>query len=854
MKPSPHPVGAWLAAWRRSESRDSWHSLISYLRWPVLIVLGALIAEKLLYYGAFPLQDYAAREWDRASARIEFARGHDQVALLSIRAALLRTRDDPSSWKLAAEISEHLDSPETAYCWQQLDRLRPGATATELSLARAALRSGQADLAAQALTEVSPDDQGQMSFLLLAGKLAEVLGQKAQARRDFARVEAAHPADSATLLALAEGRIDGGTPADLQAARGELMALVIRPGAALPAQRLLIRTAMMAGDFPGAKKWSDGLLASGSAAMSDRVQRLDILQELSPPACEAELNRLMTTSGPAEIVPVAAWMIGHARAEAALIWIRRQPEEIQDDPAIGIARAEALSALGLWEHLRDDQANDTWPGHEPERLMYLARACVELRAQSDGRAAWQAAVLACEDERDCLALLNYLARVKPEGGVWDWREEARAEVWTRLLAQYPDRPWAVRALIGYETARNDSAVVEHLDAELAGLEPVNPQAAANYARVCLLRGSRVEQASASLRSLFAENPADPAVATAEASDLYRQGRFGAALAALGGLSPEELHAPSQAVYLGALLAVDGPAEPARAALAVALSRPDLLSEERVLVERSRDLLDYRVALGRVLHGGDENPAWRGAATASSALALVVESVAATRSGTLAEAARELGRIDTASLDPAGLTIYVGGVLELAGPPALATPYLELSPDLPFETAAAKCHHAVEAWWSLRAREPDDPDFLDGLFAAYRGLDAHETDPAFWRGDQARELQAVRMALLREPDPGAAEDRLHRLMRHVPCTPEIAAQLAYALFLHGQARAARTSLEALAPGELTQPEPSLFYGVILAACGEKREGRICLQRALGRGLMPEEQALALKTQREMERTP
>jgi tetratricopeptide (TPR) repeat protein len=423
-----------------------------------------------------------------------------------------------------------------------------------------------------------------------------------------------------------------------------------------------------------------------------------------------------------------------------------------------------------------------------------------------------------------------------------------------MIARYPGQTWIVRALLQDALVRHDSLRVESCWRQLAAINPDDVDAAARGAQVSLLRGSRVESASALLQRLHTAHPADAVITTARAFDLYRGGRFGDALALMGGLSPEELAAPERAPYLGALLAVAGPPDQARTSLEAALSRADLLPEENALVEGSRRLLEYRAEMAALLHGSpssqsvepgeflDRAPSPNG----SSAIFQVGESVALSRAGRPADAARVLSGIDPATLDPPALSIYLGGVLDLAGQGETALPYLELSPDLPFETPAQKFHRAVESWWKLQARLPNDPIPMAGLLAAYRGLDRDENDAAFWRGDEAREINFVRHALLNGLEIDEIQARLHGLLRRIPPTPEIQAECAYALLRQGQAGAARDRMEVLAPADLARPQSALYYGVILAACGEKQEARVYLRIAQKSALLPEETALIAQT--------
>ena len=430
---------------------------------------------------------------------------------------------------------------------------------------------------------------------------------------------------------------------------------------------------------------------------------------------------------------------------------------------------------------------------------------------------------------------------------------ARAQVWSQMASRYPGQAWIVRALLQDALARHDSLRVENGWAQLAAIDPGDIDSIARSAQVSLLRGSRVEHASALLQSLHAGHPEDAVVTTAGAFDCYRQGRFADALALLGGLTPKDLAAPERAPYLGALLAVAGPPDQASAYLQVAEAQPQLLPEESALVRRSRQLLAYRTTMAALLHGPPATPTSVSDPAHPSllpdgdpALLRVAQCVALSRSGHSAEATQVLAGIDPASLDSANLSIYLGGVLDLAGQKIKAMSYLELSPDLPFETRAQRFHEAVESWWNLQKGAPTDPARAAGLLAAYRGLDIEETSAAFWREDAPREMDFIRRALLQGTAVEAVQERLHALLGRVPSTPEMQAECAYALLSQGQAGAARDRMEVLAPADLMRPQPALYYGLILAACGDRQRARPYLLLAEKSALLPEETALIART--------
>jgi Flp pilus assembly protein TadD len=810
--PSPKFRGFLRRAWN-SERAAPVRFYGRYFRGPLLLLAMAATGAKLVGCGALPLAGIAGREWAYFQAERAFRGGRDTEALYQIRQALLNTRDNARLWRLAARISGRLNSPEEAYCWQQVDRLEPGRLATQLALAGAALRHDELELADAALHEVPLERQGGLDYLVEAGRLARAQGDAARADFFLEQVEALHPGDPAALFALADWRAARG---DAPRARSILEELTDRPAERATALRKLVDLGLQQRDLPAARQAETKLLALPQATWGDRVRQLDLSSGSA--SVDATLESLLGTRSPAGAACVLDWMTAHGGAERALIWIREQDETWQDDPDIGLARAGCLEALGDWDHLRDDQLDSRWPGREPARLMVLAQASRALGQMDDARAAWHEAVATCAQPADYLALAQAAADFH-DGG------EARAEVWIALANRYPGQEWPLRSLLGYELRRGDLVAAQGVAERISGLAPGDLAIDATRDLLQLERRSEMPQAESDLARLETRAPGDPTVATAAAYALYRQGRFGDALAAIGALEPAELRAPERAEYIGQLLAVAGPVRQAEAALQTALAQPGLLDGQRCEIERALDLVAARRVLADWLHPPSSAARDRARAfflaqaPAGKPVFLMGAGMALT--GDRSRAAAALAQIDATALNGPERLLDEGAVLALAGSMTEAGPYLTLSPNLPFQSPNAAWHRMVETWWTIENRAAFDPAVTAGLLAAYRGLEETEPDPAFWRRDQARETALARAALQAGQDAGAVRTRLEALLRHVPATPELEAQIGYALFLEGRVEAGRQRIEVLSPLELARPEPARYYAAILRACGEPK---------------------------------
>jgi hypothetical protein len=799
-----------------------------YFRWPLLLVVLAVAGDKLIFYGGMPLAAWARGEWDYAQAERAFAGGRDEAALVAIRQALLETRGEARFWRLAARISGRLDSPEAAYCWRQADRLDPGSTDTELSMAEAALKEGALELTDSALREVPPSARSGARYELDAGQLAQEEVRPERARYWFEQVEASRADDARTIFALAawHGGLDAAV--DQARARALFQELAARPAERLAAWRGLVVLDLRRRDFAAARADGRALIATPGAVFADRVALLDAL--IPGHDVDSQLAALLRTSSPGDAAQVLDWMTAHGRAEQALAWMDGREKSWRDDPTSGAVCARCLAALGDWVRLRDELRDCTWPGREPARLMWLARASLELGNGSDALSAWHRAIAACVTPAD-FAELARAADAFPEP---DNREAEKAEAWTALINRFPELEWPWRALLADDLRRGDLVAAQKVSERLAALEPGEASVAANADLISLLRDGVTARTAADLLRLEQADPENPDVATATAYSLYLQGRFDDALAALGALDPAELRAPERAAVLGQLLAAAGPSDRAQAALDLAAAQPNLLAAQRASIERAVDLVAYRRAMTDLLHGADAATCARARdffgerAPSGKAVFLVGQSVAlgADRS----RAAECLARLEPSTLNRAELLLYEGAVLHLAGQTVAAEPLLELAPGLHPDTPGVRWHRAVETWWTLVEHGAFDPSVAAGLLAAYRGLEMEEPGAAFWRSDQGRELTLCRAALRGGVPPAAVQERLEALARRVPPTPDLEAEIGYALFLQGRIEAARQRLEVLSAAERARHEPAFYYAAILRACAamKKHDGDVALR--------------------------
>jgi hypothetical protein len=277
-----------------------------------------------------------------------------------------------------------------------------------------------------------------------------------------------------------------------------------------------------------------------------------------------------------------------------------------------------------------------------------------------------------------------------------------------------------------------------------------------------------------------------------------------------------------------LLAAAGPLDQAEAALGVAQGEPNLPDPQRRALVHAQNLVAYRRALAALFQPGNPAAAEKARdfflerAPEGDPVFLIGAAMALLPNG--AASAQMLARVDGPALDAVGLELDEGAVLALAGPVSRGLPRLELANALPMETPLARWNRMVEAWWEIQHRSAFDPAVAAGLLGSYRGLESAEPPADFWRRDEQREVGLARETLAAGALPDPVQTRLEALLHHVPPTPEIEAEIGYALFLQGRVEAGRQRLEVLSEADRRRPEPARYYAAILRACGETKRAQ------------------------------
>src|SRR4030081_2490953 len=178
---------------RRSRSLPGFETFPSFrlhlppVRVAVYVSAAAAVLLLIILFGTYGSKLYSSwhesRLLKRAGAMLE--KKDFVTANRLARQVVERHRDSLPAFYILAEATEKQNLEETVSWRAQIARLQPDNIDSQLSLASAALRFGQIDLARKTLERLAPRAQDQAPFHIVAGWLARAEGNLAEQEQQF---------------------------------------------------------------------------------------------------------------------------------------------------------------------------------------------------------------------------------------------------------------------------------------------------------------------------------------------------------------------------------------------------------------------------------------------------------------------------------------------------------------------------------------------------------------------------------------------------------------------------------------------------------------------------------------------
>jgi hypothetical protein len=545
--------------------------------WFVAIFLLAAGAAALWVYGR-PAYRLYKEDRSVAEAKAFLNRADYRDASLAARKALLINSNNIDACTIMAGLCDRTRSPQVLEWRRHIAELAP-TLQNRLLYASACLRvqSKPYSMAAQMLAELAGAGQNSASYHVVAADLAMRLGNMSEAAAQFEAAARVEPANQLYHMNLSVLQLQSTNENVASAARAALERLGGNPAIGVVALRWLVEDCLRRNDLAGAGRVSSQLMAKPGADLTDRLDRLYILQQTKSPEFTVDLRSLQrdAVTNASSVYTVASWMLGHGMAEDTHQWLTNCPAKVRNEQPVPLAFVDCYVARADWLGLDSYLVGQQWREVDFLRFAYLSRASEELQQGLAADARWRSAVRATDNQLGAMTTLLNMARA------WK-RAQAETDLLFQISQYYRRERWASRDLERSYLASGDTGGLNKLNSMRAEYDSTNFVAQNNFAATSLLLKSNLPRAHELARQLYQSHPDDAVIATTYAYSLHLQNRTKEGVKALEKLKPETLELPPIALYYGILLSAAG--QPAMAEKYLDLAqKARLLPEEKALL-------------------------------------------------------------------------------------------------------------------------------------------------------------------------------------------------------------------------------------------------------------------------------
>jgi tetratricopeptide (TPR) repeat protein len=538
-----------------------------------------------IWFGGRPAYHRFKERRALSQAKVYLGRKDYRNASLSARQALTANPRSIEACRIMAQLAEMARSAQVLDWRKRIVELSPTSD-DKLMLAAVALRvqGPPYPVAAQVLEELAASSKNWAPYHVIAAELALRLNKQPEAETHFEIASRLEPANETHQINLAVLRLHSTNATISIGARATLERLSANTELAPVALRWLVADHVNRKDWVTARKVSDSLVTNPPTTLEDRLQNLEILQQLHDPNFAVVLagTQKLVATNPAAIYVTAGWMAAHTLPDAALQWLTNLPPKLQTEPPVPFGKVECYFANKDWVGLQNYLESEKWGENDFLRLAFLSHAASGRGdgLTSDGR--WRLAVRQAGDRLGCLVKLLSLA------GSWE-RLEAQEDLLWLIAQRFPQERWALRDLQRVYFSTGNTRGWNKVAAALSAADPKDFTSRNDFAGTAMLLKLNLPKAYQTAHDLYRAHPEEPVIATTHAYALHLQGRTDDALKVMEKLKPDALENPSLALYYAVMLHTVGQSNKAEHYLG-RTEGAKLLPEEKDLAALTRKAL------------------------------------------------------------------------------------------------------------------------------------------------------------------------------------------------------------------------------------------------------------------------
>jgi hypothetical protein len=484
-------------------------------------------------------------------AREHLKNGDYPAALAAARKALQYNQSNVDAWRLAVEITEKQDSPQTFVYQQGLAGVEP-TLENKLKFIRVAVKYRAYPQALDAINKMGPEAANSVEFYELAAQVSQVMRNQTKAKYYLMSLVKLRPDDNKARLDLAQIRLVDGFDDNKPSIRAEIRSLASDPALRIRALTLLLADAVQTKNATDSLEIANQLTGQTETPPATQLLIAEAYRQFSPKRFTAYLEKLKTeyAENPDQISALVSYLGSHELFSEARQWIDSLSEKAREAESVQMAYAAALLSLNDYAALEKHLRPTRWTENEYARqalLAYSARKRGDERAFSE---AWRLAVI--EVGSNPRRLQSLLSRVAS----WGWPEQRVELLWKKFSLDPSDKVTR-QQIATWERGRQNTAALNRLFGRINENDPNDRESKNNYTYTSLLLGTALDRAHTDARANYEADPSNPYFATTYAFSLYRQGKHQAALTTLEGLNLGSLAAPERTLLHGVILIANG---------------------------------------------------------------------------------------------------------------------------------------------------------------------------------------------------------------------------------------------------------------------------------------------------------
>jgi cytochrome c-type biogenesis protein CcmH/NrfG len=553
-------------------------SIIKIIAWTVGLII-VLSVGGVVAYKQF-------RAWQQrrliAEANALVNEGDYRRASLDARRLLQINPESAEGCRIMARLSEKAGL-HSALEWRRRVMELGQATPNDLILlARAAVRFDERSTADVAMSKLPESAKNTADYHALLADIALAQRDGVEMEKQLSEANRLDPANKDYLMRLASLRLGANDPAIRAKGRETLKAMQDDPATRREATRYLAEDELRKGNALDALELARQLDSFPGKTFNDRLLLLSALQATLDSGFRPFLEEMQTSSmeEPERVGTLISWMNAHKLSAEAVAWSAKLPPGIIGSKLVQIALADALVTEKDWRGLQRLTNSGNWGTVDFLRNALAARAFREQGNTIDSNAQWAESMKkVAADSRHIMMLAETVEK-------WGWRSEAIELLW--LITKDPVKgDEALRTLSQYFAKKADTENLYRVMLHNLEMHPDDKNVQNNFAQLALLLGLNAERGQKIAREVYEKDPKNAAYASTYAYALHTQGDSKKALKVLNTLTDEQLHQPEIAAYYGVILAAAGEAARAPEFLDLGEKAPNLLPQEKALIEKAR---------------------------------------------------------------------------------------------------------------------------------------------------------------------------------------------------------------------------------------------------------------------------